>query len=107
MKSNEEKRHDNICDVISKELSARGWNTITNKEYSTSMCGEIDVIGYKDNYAIYVEVKCNLNYKNRKKAEKQLTRARYHCPYHENKRLFTMIATRNKNNIQYNWFKDD
>ena len=107
MKNKAQLKHDSICKRVSNELETGGWDTLINKEYSTHCCGEIDVIGYKDNYVIYVEVKTNLNYKNYKTAVKQLHRARKYCNYHKNKRLFTLIATQKQNEIKYEWLKND
>ena len=79
-----------------------GWSTILNKEYRTRRDGEIDVIAYKDNYTMYVEVKCDLNYKTIRHAKDQLDRAYKYAPFH-NGRLFTMMAGIKNNEIIYRW----
>ena len=101
MKNPKQLKHDSICKRVAQELELRGWKTITNKEYSTNKCGEIDVIGYKDNYAMYVEVKCRLYGKYGKKAREQLHRARDYCDYHKDKRLFLMIVYERHGVIKY------
>jgi Holliday junction resolvase-like predicted endonuclease len=94
-------KHDTICEKVANELSKRGWYVTTNKPYHTSHCGEIDVIGYKDTYVMYVEVKCNLSHKNYQKALSQLRRANNYCPFHKSKRLFLLIAHEYENKVQY------
>jgi Holliday junction resolvase-like predicted endonuclease len=105
MKSPKQLKHDSICRIVADELKSRGWTTITNKEYSTNKCGEIDVIGFKDNYAMYVEVKCRLYGKNGKKAQEQLHRARDYCDYHKDKRLFLMLAYERHGTLKYELIK--
>lgn len=107
MKIDKQKKHDSICLKVAEELKKRNWETLTHKNYSNGLCGEIDVIGYKNNYCLYVEVKCTLNNKNERFAIRQLNRARDYCKYHKNKKLFTMIAYEKNNKIIYKMVYND
>jgi Holliday junction resolvase len=98
-------KHDTLCKIVSYHLKSKGWNAITNIEYKAQRCGEIDVLAYKDNYALDIEVKCNLRTKNKRKAIDQLDRAYRFCPYLEGKRVFTLIAYEKQGEIKYEWIK--
>lgn len=101
-----QRRHDKLIDIISKELQKRGWNPRlieTNKEYVKGRhAGEIDLIARQGRYALACEMKCSKNNKSRGKAIKQLERMEKHY-FNRNERLFKLYITyKGKHGDEYN-----
>lgn len=84
--------HDSICEKVAEELLNRGFNVEHHKEYHNIKDGELDVIGYRNKYAIIVEVKYRNKGCNKRKATRQLERAEEYCPFLQDKRIFKMYA---------------
>jgi len=91
-KINMNSKHNHICDLIAEELTRRGWKVEENVIYYNGHDGEIDVIAYKEGYAIDVEVKYNDKPKAYKKACEQLDRAEIYYKPFKHKRLFKMYG---------------
>ena len=72
--------HDSIAKHIYERMQESGFYDLVlhNAEYRAGRCGEVDVIGLKNNYVVLIEVKSRNTKKSYDKAASQLKRAETH-----------------------------
>ena len=86
------KKHNHICDLVEEELQRRGWTTTQDIVYNNIKSGQLDVAGFKNKYAMVVEVKYNDCNRNHLHACEQTERAVNYCPELQSKRVFRMYG---------------
>jgi len=89
---------------VSQYLNVRGYDVKDHIEYGGYYaCGELDVLAFKDNYALVFEVKTTGNYKTRAKAINQLNRAERYCHLLQGKRVFKFYVHGNGEDYITRW----
>ena len=99
--------HDRLCDLIIEDLKKKGYETLDHYKYtSLEACGEVDIIAYKNDYILDIEVKYNHRAKNKRKAEKQLTRSEAFCDVLLDKKVFKFYAYHVGEGYKLEWIKN-
>lgn len=96
--------HNELTEVIAKELKDRGYNPHLYQEYRTNgACGEIDIFAIKDNYVLLFEIKKTDSIRNYNKAQKQTLRAELNCFPHN--RVFRFYAYTTEDGYNIEWIR--